>query len=137
MILFKAMIQMTDSGHIVKKNNRPIYGKMIGKSKRLINAERYLVFQLLGLRKEPITSYLLAKFTFYFPINKIYTKQGTVSKHLADISNLYELPQDCLTKAGIIEDDRLIKGHDGSRIEKSPDNNHYLGIVLTYFDFKP
>lgn len=133
---------MSDLGHVVKKNNRPVFGKMIGKSKRLVEAERFLIMKLEQIRTKdpgsyPINEYMGACFTFYYPANKIYTKQGTVSKHLADISNLYELPQDCLTKAGIIEDDRLIKHHDSSRILKSPDNFYYLGIDLVSFDFKP
>lgn len=37
------------------------------------------------------------------------------SGNLPDLSNLYQMPEDLLQYAGVIEDDRLIAGHDGSR----------------------
>lgn len=32
-----------------------------------------------------------------------------------DLSNLYQLPEDALQRAGVLVDDRLIESHDGSR----------------------
>jgi len=37
------------------------------------------------------------------------------TKRLPDLSNLYQLGEDALEKSGILENDRLISGHDGSR----------------------
>lgn len=35
-------------------------------------------------------------------------------KSIPDISNLYQMPEDLMQAAGIIDDDRLIQNHDGS-----------------------
>ena len=37
------------------------------------------------------------------------------SANLPDQSNLYQAPEDVLQKAGVIEDDRQVESHDGSR----------------------
>jgi Holliday junction resolvase RusA-like endonuclease len=37
------------------------------------------------------------------------------SGNLPDASNLYQCPEDLLQSAGVIEDDRLVEHHDGSR----------------------
>lgn len=128
-------------GHVVKKNNRPIWNGRPGKSKRLQEAEQFLYLKLSALRTQTITDYMQATFVFYYPYDKIYTKKGTVSKLLADLSNLYELPQDQLTKAGIIEDDRLIQSHDGSRIDLSQNNPslhpNYYYLHIRLFKFTP
>lgn len=52
-----------------------------------------------------ITTPINAKLTFYF--------KNRASE--ADLSNLYEGIQDELKKMKVIEDDKLINGHDGSR----------------------
>jgi len=57
---------------------------------------------------EPITGPIAIKFTFY-----IACKQE--SNSVADMSNLYGLPEDALQKAGVLADDRQIQHHDGSR----------------------
>jgi len=44
-----------------------------------------------------------------------YLAAGHDSGNLPDTSNLYEAPQDLLQAAGVIEDDRLVEHHDGSR----------------------
>ena len=140
--LYKAVIELPpDLGHVVKKNNRPIFRGRIGKGPRLRKAEAYLVEAMhrekIGITAVmgPIDQFIQAKFTFYFPRDKVYTKKGQVSKHLPDLSNLYELPQDCLTKAKVIQDDRLIQSHDGSRIKVSSKGKYYLDIEL--YSFKP
>lgn len=52
----------------------------------------------------PLTYPLHIKFLFY-----------RENRRHADLSNLYEFPQDVLQQAGIIANDCLIESHDGSR----------------------
>ena len=52
------------------------------------------------------------------PINVKITSYGAwkrESGNLPDLSNLYQMPEDLLEQAGIIEDDNQIESHDGSR----------------------
>lgn len=52
-------------------------------------------------------------------------------KTIGDLSNLYQLPEDCLEKAGIIANDTLIMAHDYSR--RLPAEKNELEIyVLKY-----
>jgi Holliday junction resolvase RusA-like endonuclease len=71
-----------------------------------------------------------ALFKFYYPKERFFTKQRRPSLTLPDLSNLYELPQDALTKAGIIEDDWQIKSHDKSRILWHNGPEHILDVYL-------
>lgn len=97
--------------HIVKKNSRPIWRGRIGKSKELVAAEEYLTAYLKNFldKHHPITDKVGCCLTF------IFGPDQKRSYSLTDISNLYELPQDCLQKSGILKNDRLIAHHDGSR----------------------
>ena len=108
--------------HVVKKNNRNIFvnkktGRMFpGKSKKLVSAENWLTMcfksQLAkwGLSL-PIQVPVKAQFVFYYPEDEFYTKQGTISRKLPDLSNLYQLPEDCLQAAGVIQNDWQIFSH--------------------------
>lgn len=115
MLLFETSIKV--ESHVSKKNNRPIYGrgsrKFIGKSDKLLVAEKYLT-QMLYLEKlrqklDTIMGDIHCEMHF------IFSKENSRSYKLCDLSNLYELPQDCLQESGIIENDRFIQSHDGSR----------------------
>jgi Holliday junction resolvase RusA-like endonuclease len=98
----------------IKKNKRKIMmnfrtGKpFIGKNERAANIEEMAIMVLkdqknkLGLKT--ITEPVNAKFSFYLP-----------TKRRVDLSNLLGLPEDALEKSGIIENDCLIHGLDGSR----------------------
>ena len=55
-------------------------------------------------------------------------RKGKISQRLPDLSNLYELPQDCLTEAGVIHDDHLICSHDLSR--RLIGDRHALEVFL-------
>lgn len=134
-ILFYGKIPIFE--HIVKKNNRPIYinsrtGKsFIGKGARLNKAEDHMLLQLLSLKNnkkiyEPIRHDLRAMFIFGF--KDFYTKKGIRRQTIPDLSNLYELPQDILQKALIIEDDNIICNHDGS--DRIPADENFLEITL-------
>lgn len=128
MILFEAEISV--DGHGSKKNSKNLFvnrrtGRtFITSSNKAKVAEASMVAELGRRRIEytwlPIRDPVIAKFTFIYPKDEFYTKKGQRSKNLPDISNLYELPQDALQSAGILENDRLIRGHDGSRILWGP-----------------
>lgn len=120
--LFHARIEMPS--HVSKKNNRPIHGrgshKWIGKSERLRFTETFLTLKLKELAdqqglSEPIDLPIWAVLHFHFPKDVYLTKKGVMNKKLPDLSNLYELPQDCLERAGVILNDSLICSHDYSR----------------------
>jgi len=99
---------------VIKKNSRPIMknrltGKFfLGKSIRLREAEKkalkMLIIQRAEKRIKTIDFKINIKFSFYLS-----------DKRRADLSNLYQLPEDILEKAKIISNDYLICGHDGSR----------------------
>lgn len=112
--------------HEAKKNNRPIYknkktGKrFLGKSDSLKSTEHLLIADLGSRRNlckifSPIAEPVWCIFLFKFEKSKFYTKAGIQNKKLPDQSNLYQLPEDCLQKAGIIQDDGQIFSHDLSR----------------------
>jgi Holliday junction resolvase RusA-like endonuclease len=132
--------------HFSKKNNKTIRSRgsanssqgkrfFISSNTAVESGEKYLVWHLRSRANEfghsqPITDSLLGVFHFYFPKERFFTKKREVSRNLPDLSNLLELPQDALTKAGIIEDDCQIKAHDGSRILWHDDPRHILVIHL-------
>ena len=89
---------------IVKKNTKRIVGA--GRFKKIIYSKNFqfweasLVAYLKRIWKLPPIDYPVeAIFNFYFK-----NHQGE-----ADTSNLIEGPQDCLVKARVLQDDRLIK----------------------------
>lgn len=138
-VLFYARFRV--SSHQSKKNGRPIYKSQasgrpfLGKTAELLQAEREMLVNIMRAKDgaAPITAPINAKFTFWFHENKFWTKAGTRNKKLPDISNLYELPQDILQKAGVIFDDNLIESHDGSRRLPHKDGT-FLEIELTSFE---
>ena len=78
-------------------------------SKLALKAEKGAVTQLCPQRRGTTwDGPIHVKFTFYGS-----WKSG--GGNVPDLSNLVELPQDCLTKAGIITDDRIIESLDGTR----------------------
>jgi len=130
---FKTKIE----AHVVKKNNRPIHGrgdkKWIGKSSRLRNAESWLDLALrsyanqIGFRT-PLAGDIHATFRFYF--NNYFTVKNERSRTLPDLSNLFELPQDCLQSAGIIVNDTDIVSLNGSGRFPSKDNELEIELYL-------
>lgn len=132
-----ATFRLEVQSHVTKKNGRPVIirnGKpAIGKSNALVCAERHLTLHLKdqanrqGLFR-PLNVPIWAVFHFYFPHDKFYTLNGQISRNLPDLSNLYELPQDCLQKANIIANDSLIHSHDLSR--RLPGDKYVLEIFL-------
>lgn len=98
----------------IKKNSRTVVrnvrtGRMFPiKSKGLQGAEANAYADLMEQKRRtmklPIKTPVSVRFVFY-----------RATRHVVDLSNLYELPQDALQKAGILENDALIESHDGSR----------------------
>jgi len=119
--------------HISKKNNRPIWRGRIGKSKDLQNAEKYLTLAFKSRKNElklnTLRGDIWVIFRFYF--KNYHTKQGVRSDRVNDLSNLYELPQDCLQEAGVIENDSDIVSHDRSR--RLPGKENALEIEIYSF----
>lgn len=140
-IIFHCKINVEN--HVVKKNNRPIYknkatGKVfLGKSTRLVSAENNLIMELRrawfnspDFPKTPIEYPINVKMIFWFNDKEFFTKKGKISKHIPDLSNLYQLVEDCMQKASIIENDHWISGHDGSRRKPTLDHS-YLEITIS------
>lgn len=130
--------------HISKKNSRPLMRNrrngrpFVGKSLDLKLAENHLIntFRLEMLRRpgfQTITIPTWAVFLFHFPRSVYFTKQGQMSQRIPDLSNLYELPQDCLQSAGVISNDHLICAHDLSRRLPS----EYWGLEVFLFEYRP
>lgn len=136
MVLFNCNLKV--SKHYSKKNSNRIRraGKrfFLGKPKELLDETNWIV---LNLRQQwhdraTLTENIHAEFKFYFA--NYYTKKGQMNKKLGDLSNLYQLPEDCLQAAGVIEDDCQIQSHDGSRKLPSMTGYDYLEITLRAFE---
>lgn len=123
-ILFHARVEV--ERHFAKKNGREIkYSRsrrrlFLGKSDALHGAEEFLTFALheharaRGL-ENPIECPVWCVMLFTFSEPEFFTLKGPVSKTLPDLSNLYELPQDCLQSAAVLSNDTQIVAHDLSR----------------------
>lgn len=136
-VIFKCLINV--NRHSSKKNEKRARmgqaGLYIAASHKAnysaqIMTSKLLVEKLKQRIDEPIDCDLQAKFTFFFPETVYFTKKGTRSMTLPDLSNLYELPQDIMQKVGIIKNDTLICSHDGSRREAVEGDKYYLEIEL-------
>jgi Holliday junction resolvase RusA-like endonuclease len=141
-ILFKCHIKVPR--HSSKKNEKRSFfnkrsGKMfIGKSDKALVCENWLKQKLsvekLKQKIDLIKQDVSVKMIFHFPKSLYFTKQGIRSKKLPDLSNLYELPQDCMQSVGIIENDTLIVSHDGSRREPIDGPEYFLTIEIVSYD---
>lgn len=125
--------------HLSKKNGRDILlnrktgRRFPGKSRRLIKAEELLILEMKSQANTqgltaPLTRRLWLEARFYFPNNEYYNKDGSINRNLPDLSNLYELPQDCLQSAGVIKNDTQIDSHDLSR--RLPGGEYRLELYL-------
>jgi len=124
--------------HWSPKNNNIIRmaGKRLfcGKQQALINDRNYLILQMRQAwgGKPSLKEYIHAEFKFYF--TNFYTKKGEMNLKLGDLSNIIQHPEDCLTKAGVILDDAIIRSYDGSRKLPSDTGQNYLEVILRAFD---
>lgn len=113
---------------LVKKNNRPIYKKgdksFLGKSRKLADVEESMIWEMkmqntLEFIKTPVNVCM----HFYLG-----------SKRRKDLSNMYQIVEDCLESAGIIENDSLIYGHDGSRKFYDKDYPRTEVIITDFYE---
>jgi len=119
---------------VTKKNHRPIWRNrrtgvpMLGKSSKLASAEEIAHIEIRNQRTVVgrICSPVAVQFLFY-----------RKTRRRCDLSNLYELPQDALVSAGVIEDDVLIESHDGSRKLYDPKNPRTEITISLYTDTAP
>ncbi len=140
-VLFKIKIPVPY--HAIKKNNKQIaFNRRTGKSfirssDKALFLQNWLHQKLttekLKQRIDTITDYIKCEMVFYFPESVYYTKKGERSKKLPDLSNLYQLPEDCLQKAGIIENDHLIETHGDSARLPIKDTTYWLEIKITSY----
>ena len=132
-LLPKFSIYLPVERHISKKNNRPLWRGRIGKSKDLMETEKYYTLAFKSKKNElhcpTLKGDLWVIFRFYF--KNYHTKDGKRSEKINDLSNLYELPQDCLQAAGVIENDADIVSHDRSR--RLPGKENAIEIEIYQF----
>lgn len=137
--LFYAKIDVEK--HVVKKNNRPVFNNkytgraVMGKSKELVHAEKHLILNFKSLANaqkiyEPYKGPVHVMFLFHFA--NYYDSKKKRSSRLPDMSNLYQLPEDCLQLAGVIENDNQICSHDLSR--RLPAIKNYLEVFIFKHD---
>lgn len=130
--------------HLAKKNSRVIMKRggrvILGKTAALLKAERDMLWQLGGQKRA-----IKLQYPIDFPVRCVFkfhctnlltrdkkTKRLRLSETIGDLSNLYQLPEDCLEEAGILAGDHLIMSHDGSRKIQSTQN--MLEIFVLKFD---
>lgn len=138
-VLFSCKIEVTKHG--IKKNSKMIaFNRATGrrfiasnhKAKFLENALIHrLTIEKFKARMDTIECDVNAKITFYYPKSVYFAKAGHRSNKVGDLSNLYQNVEDSLQKAGIIKNDALIIGHDGSRLVPVDDTRYFLEIVIT------
>lgn len=137
-IVFYAKIDV--DSHISKKNNRPIFRagnkSVLGKSQKLRSAEDKMVLQLRSQRNglgiyEPIRHDLWCLLLFFFKDYHL-KKESKRSRRVNDLSNLFELPADCLQAAEIIENDSQICSFDLSR--RLPGDKNQVEIFLIKYE---
>lgn len=79
--------------------------------------------------RHTIVRQVRAIFRFHYPNNK----DGSRTERIMDLSNLIQGPEDALTNAGVIKDDKLIESYDGScRVYGSP--KKAIEIVILPFE---
>jgi Holliday junction resolvase RusA-like endonuclease len=138
-VLFYAKFQVPYHG--IKKNNKQIARNratgqaFIRSSDKALFAKKWLnqklIAERLKQRIDMITTDVVAEFIFHFPETLFFTKKGLRSKTLSDLSNLYEMAQDCLQDAGIIENDTNIVNHGNSHRRPIVGSEYWLEIKLS------
>lgn len=147
---FETLIEVKSHG--ILKNRKKIMSnrqgkRWIGTDDEVVSLKRDLVCAFRFNPHRPLemfTEYVNVKMIFYFPDDKFYLKQKRKadfdaprvrSKNVADLSNLYQIVEDALQDAFIIEDDYLIESHNGSLRAPSSlvgaSDRYYLKIEIT------
>ena len=149
-LIFHSVFEVSFHGSL--KNDKIIrqsgFKRFIGTKDRTKALKNEIVAKLMQSSRKAIYSenkpYLTninfpirAQFLFIYAKDILITKRQTLNMKSGDLSNLYQLPEDALQSAGILENDCWIKSHSGSDIMISPDNKFYLEISLFKLnDFK-
>lgn len=131
--------------HVSKKNGRPIFRNrgtgipFLGKDANLRAAEESMIIEFKMQRiaqgiMDPISERVWMIYHFYFRPEDYFTKKGEISLKLPDLSNLLELPSDCLQKAHIILNDTQIESFDLSRRLMGPEAK--LDVFILKYDSK-
>ena len=138
MILFNCRFQVPK--HISKKNQkRAFVNKRTGKgflvqeskSKAVENwITQRLQIEKLKQRIETITDDIQVSFILEFPKSIYFTKKGTRSNKVLDISNAIQVYEDALQKSGIIGNDSQICSLDGTKRTPIDDINYYVTIEI-------
>jgi Holliday junction resolvase RusA-like endonuclease len=130
--------------HVIKKNGRKIMshgGRLFpGKSDTLILMEKSLTmnFRAQANRQKlfaPIRCPIWVIFHFYFKHEDYFTRpkrkkdEPRMRLNIGDLTNLIQLPEDCLQSAGIIENDALICSLDLSRRIVGPETKLEVFIL--------
>ncbi len=94
----------------VKKGTQKVFGNRLVYSPQFQMWQRQAILEIANIKmklnwKQPVTDFVHLKCLFFFGNHQAE----------ADLSALYEGVQDVLEKCKIIENDRLILSHDGSR----------------------
>ncbi len=140
-VLFKAKFPVPK--FISKKNakkiafNRKTSKSFIMTESKTAFIERWILQKLatekLKQRIDTISGLIHVSFVLTYPKSVYFTKKGTVSNKVMDISNSIQAFEDCLEKAGIIENDRNIASLDGTRREYHDDNSYWVEITIKRF----
>lgn len=140
-ILFKAYFKVFRHGS--KKNEKKIRRAgqriWIGSSDKATECEKWMLRYLVKERIQqkidtPISCDINCKFTFYYPKTVYFTKKGERNKTIGDLDNLNQLPLDCLQKVGIIINDTIVCGFDGTRREPIEGSDYFLKIELSKYN---
>jgi len=137
-LLFQTIIEVPFHG--ILKNNKQIFiNKKTGK-RFLTSSDKCKLAQSIIINKLTADKYskklntinepVVAEFCFSYPKEIYYTKKGVKSNKVADMSNLYQLPEDCLQRSGILENDSLIENHGNSLRVPSINDKYYLIIRI-------
>lgn len=115
--------------------NRATGKRFVRSNDRVLFAKKWLNQKLFSerLKKklDTISEDVIAEFIFFFPESSFFTKKGERSLKLGDLSNLVELPQDCLQDAKVIDNDTRIVSLGNSHRRPINDNQCWLEIKLT------
>lgn len=137
-LVFSSTLRVTGFGML--KNRKRIFtnkrtgASFLGTEQKHKNYQNELLAKLIKARPADFVcnsaSMLRIQFKFAYPRHKIVTKKNALNRKCGDLSNLYQMPEDCLQRAEIISDDVYIVSHAGSKRVISPDENYYIEIKV-------
>lgn len=143
-ILFN--ISLDVEKHWSMKNRNQIFkagGRtFIGKSSAIVSAKHWMTLKISQekYRQNLTTIDGPVWVIFHFYCSNFWLKPKRKSDaqrmnmKMGDLSNLYQMPEDCLQAAGVIQDDSLICSHDLSRKLPSNSDKNWLEIFVIKFD---